>query len=590
MRLNGSQILSRCLREEDVEVIFGIPGGTIMPLYDEMHKHPMRHILVRHEQAAAHMADGYARVKRDVGVCMGTSGPGATNLVTGILNAHMDSAPIVAITVNVPSMMIGTDAFQEADISGITIPVTKQNYFVRHTRDLPKVVKEAFYIARTGRPGPVHIDIPKDVLLNEAEFKYPTSVDLPGFQPTREGSMVQIRKAARLIEQAQRPVILAGQGVLISRATEELREFAERTDIPVVNTLLGLSGFPASHRLYNGWPGMHGYVHSSYSIDQSDLVIGIGNRFDDRCCGKFSAFAPRAKIIHIDIDPAEIGKNVRVDVPIVGDVKRVLTKLTPEIGECESRAAWHAQIAEWKRQYPLKSYPADTPELYTPQVIQSLYRVTKGNALIVADVGQHQMFTAQHYPFEEPGMWQTSGGLGTMGYAMPAAIGAQCARPDKEVWAIAGDGCFQMTLQELAVLSAENLPVKVAVVNNGYLGMVRQWQELFWAGNYQHVDLAAGSPDYVKLADAYGIPAWRVSSPAELEQTMRAASAHPGPALIEFQVAREENVFPMVPSGAALSEVIPDTPYVPAAVATPVPVAAPVSASPTPVHAQGGSR
>src|SRR4051794_3783603 len=414
MRLNGSQILSRCLHAEGVEVIFGIPGGTIMPLYDELHKHPMRHLLVRHEQAAAHMADCYSRVKRDVGVCMGTSGPGATNLVTGILNAHMDSAPIVAITVNVPSMMIGTDAFQEADISGITIPVTKQNYFVRHVRDLAQIVKESFYIARNGRPGPVHIDIPKDVLLAEAEFHYPASVDLPGFQPTFEGSMVQIRKAARLIEQARRPVILAGQGVLISKATEELRAFAEKTDIPVVTTLLGISGFPASHRLANGWPGMHGFVYSSYSIDQADLVIGIGNRFDDRCCGKFSAFAPKAKIVHIDIDPAEIGKNVRVDVPIVGDVKRVLTKLTPEIGECESRDAWHAQIAEWKVKYPPKTYPDDTLELYQPQVIQTLYKLTRGEALIVADVGQHQMFAAQHYRFDEPGMWQTSGGLGTM--------------------------------------------------------------------------------------------------------------------------------------------------------------------------------
>jgi acetolactate synthase-1/2/3 large subunit len=357
MRLNGSQILSRCLREEGVDVIFGIPGGTIMPLYDEMHKHPMRHLLVRHEQAAAHMADGYARVKREVGVCMGTSGPGATNLVTGILNAHMDSAPLVAITINVPSGMIGSDAFQEADISGITIPVTKQNYFVRSTRDLARIVKEAFFIARNGRPGPVHIDIPKDVLLNEVEYQEPPAVGLRGFQPTIEGSPVQIRKAARLIEKAKRPVILAGQGVLISQASQELLEFAEKTNIPVVHTLLGLSGFPASHRLYNGWPGMHGYVYSSYSVDQADLIIGIGNRFDDRFCGKFSAFAPKAKIVHIDIDPAEIGKNVRVDVPIVGDVKHVLSKLTPEIGECESHEEWLAQIAAWQQEFPPKQYP-----------------------------------------------------------------------------------------------------------------------------------------------------------------------------------------------------------------------------------------
>jgi len=590
MRLNGSQILSRCLREEGVEVIFGIPGGTIMPLYDEMHKHPMRHLLVRHEQAAAHMADGYARVKRDVGVCMGTSGPGATNLVTGILNAHMDSSPVVAITVNVPSAMIGTDAFQEADISGITIPITKQNYFVRHTRDLARVVKDAFYIARNGRPGPVHIDIPKDVLLNEAEFTYPSSVDLPGFQPTLEGSVAQIRKAARLIENARRPVIIAGQGVLISQASQELIAFAEKTNIPVVNTLLGLSSFPASHRLYNGWPGMHGYVHSSYSIDKADLVIGIGNRFDDRFCGKFAAFAPRAKIIHIDIDPAEIGKNVRVDVPIVGDVKRVLTRLTPEIGECESHDEWFEQIAAWKQEFPLKQYPDDTPDLYTPQVVNGIYQATDGKAIIVADVGQHQMFAAQYYPFEEPRQFQTSGGLGTMGYSLPAAIGAQVAEPDKEVWAIAGDGCFQMNLQELAVLTQEQIPVKIAIINNGYLGMVRQWQQLFWAGNYQHVDLS-GTPDFVKLADAYAIPGWRVRKPSEVGPAIAAARAHPGPAVIEFCVFREENVFPMVPSGASLAEVIPDTAYVPAAIATPIPAATPATPSaPTPVHAQGGPR
>ncbi|MDP8923158.1 MAG: biosynthetic-type acetolactate synthase large subunit [Chloroflexota bacterium] len=588
MKLNGSQILSRCLQEEKVEVIFGLPGGTIMPLYDELHKHPFRHVLVRHEQGAAHMADGYARVKRDVGVCMGTSGPGATNLVTGILNAHMDSAPLVAITVNVLSSLIGADAFQEADISGITIPVTKQNYFVRSVKDLARTMKEAFYIARNGRPGPVHIDIPKDVLLQETEFRYPEKVDLPGFQPTLEGSMVQIRKAARLIEQARRPVILAGQGVLISRAMDELRALAEKARIPVVTTLLGISGFPQSHELSAGWPGMHGFVYSSYAIDQSDLVIGIGNRFDDRCCGKFSAFAPHAKIVHIDIDPAEIGKNLRTDVPIVGDVKRVLRKLIPEIGECESHEPWLQQIDNWKQQYPPKTYPEDTPELYTPQVIQKLYKLTKGEALVVADVGQHQMFAAQHYRFDEPDMWQTSGGLGTMGFSLPAAIGAQLARPDKQVWAIAGDGCFQMNIQELAVCVTENIPVKIAIINNAYLGMVRQWQELFWNRNYQHVDLA-GPPDFVKLAQAYSIPAWRASLPGDVEPAIQAAMAYPGPAIIEFQVSREENVFPMVPQGAGLADVIPDVPYVPAAVPTPTPIPAAAPVAPTPVHAQGGS-
>jgi acetolactate synthase I/II/III large subunit len=562
MKLNGSQILSRALHEEGVEVIFGLPGGAIMPLYDEMHKHPMRHVLVRHEQGGAHMADGYARAKRDVGVCMGTSGPGATNLVTGILNAQMDSAPIVAITVNVASNFIGSDAFQEADISGITIPVTKQNYLVRSTHDLARTIKEAFYIARTGRPGPVHVDIPKDILLGEAEWRYPEKVDLPGFQPSTEGNIVQIRKAARLIEQAERPVILAGQGVQISGAAEELKALAEKATIPVVTTLLGIGGFPGSHPLSTGWPGMHGFVFSSYAIDQSDLLIGIGNRFDDRCCGKFSAFAPKAKIVHIDIDPAEIGKNVRVDVPIVGDVKRVLQKLTPEIGETADRMPWLRQIDEWRRQYPPKKYPEDTPILYTPQVIQGLYQATRGQALVVADVGQHQMFAAQHYLFEEPNTFITSGGLGTMGFALPAAIGAQMARPDKTVWAVAGDGCFQMTMQELAVCVVDKIPVKVAIINNSYLGMVRQWQELFWEKNYQAVDLA-GPPDYVKIAQAYGIPAWRVTKPHEVQPAIGAAMAYPGPAIVEFQVAKEENVLPMVVPGTSLADVIPDTPYVP---------------------------
>jgi acetolactate synthase-1/2/3 large subunit len=571
MKLNGSQILSKCLHEEGVEVIFGLPGGAIMPLYDEMHKHPMRHVLVRHEQGGAHMADGYARAKRDVGVCMGTSGPGATNLVTGILNAQMDSSPVIAITVNVASYFIGSDAFQEADINGITIPVTKQNYLVRSTRDLARTVKEAFHIARTGRPGPVHIDIPKDILLGEAEFDYArTPIDLPGFQPSTEGNMVQIRKAARLIEQAERPVILAGQGVLISGATAELKALAEKATIPVVTTLLGISGFPGTHPLSAGWPGMHGFVWSSYAIDRADLLIGIGNRFDDRCCGKFSAFAPSAKIVHIDIDPAEIGKNVRVDVPIVGDVKRVLPKLINELGahgtELADRIPWLRQIDEWKRQYPPKKYPDHTPVLYTPQVIQGLYQATRGQALVVADVGQHQMFAAQHYLFDEPDTWITSGGLGTMGFALPAAIGAQMARPDKTVWAVAGDGCFQMTLQELAVCVVEKVPVKIAVINNSYLGMVRQWQELFWDRNYQAVDLA-GPPDYVKLAEAYGIPAWRVTRPQEVQRAIGAAMAYPGPAIVEFQVAKEENVLPMVVPGTALAEVIPDTPYVEEAIA-----------------------
>ncbi len=561
MRMNGARMVAQAMVEEGVEVVFGIPGGAILPLYDVLPEFPIRNVLVRHEQGGAHMADGYARASGKVGVCMGTSGPGATNLVTGILTAHMDSVPLVAITANVATHFIGSDAFQEADITGITIPVTKQNYLVRHVADLPRVMKEAFYIASSGRPGPVHVDIPKDVLIAEGEFDYSQPVTLPSYEPTLEGNMVQIRKAARLIETAERPVILAGHGVILSRAWDELREFAEKTGIPVITTLLGIGSFPESHPLSLGFPGMHGWVWANYAIHHSDLVIGIGNRFDDRACGKFSAFAPQARIIHIDIDPAEIGKNVRVDVPIVGDVKRVLAKLTPEVGACVEKSAWHAQIRAWKAEYPPRLRPhGAVGGLYTPEVIDGIYRATRGTAMVVADVGQHQMFAAQHYYYDEPNSWQTSGGLGTMGYALPAAIGAQIARPDKPVWCVIGDGGFQMTFQELAVAVVERVPVKFALINNAYLGMVRQWQELFHKQNYVGVDLS-GVPDYVKIAEAYGIPAWRVTRPDQVDFAVGAAMAYPGPALIEFQTVKDENVFPMVVPGTALSEVIPDETY-----------------------------
>ncbi len=574
MRLNGAQIICQALVEEGVSTIFGLPGGANMPLYDVLPQFPqLHHVLVRHEQAAAHMADGYARAaagkrrpqeERVVGVCLGTSGPGATNLVTGICNAHMDSVPVVAITANVASHLIGTDAFQEADITGMTIPITKQNFFVRNLKDLPKVMKEAFHLARTGRPGPVHVDVPKDVLQAEMEWSgYPSSVDMLGYQPTLEPHMQQVRKAARLIEQAQRPVIIAGQGVLLSGAWDELRAFAERSNVPVITTLLGISGFPESHPLSLGFLGMHGWVHANYAVHQSDLVIGIGMRMDDRACGKFSGFAPQAKIVHIDIDPAEIGKNVRVDVPIVGDVARVLAKLTPEVSveAMQDRQPWLARIAAWRAEFPPKTYPADTPELYQPQVIQALYQATRGNAIVVADVGQHQMFAAQHYQYDEPYSWMTSGGLGTMGYSLPASIGAHYARPDRTVWCVVGDGSFQMTMQELAVMAVHRLPVKVALINNAYLGMVRQQQQVQYRGNIVEVDLE-GAPDYVKLAQAYGIPAWRVRAPgSEMVEAIGAAMAYPGPAIIEFQVARGENVYPWVLGGAALGDVIPDTPY-----------------------------
>ena len=555
MKLSGARIVAECLVREGVEVMFGLPGGAIMPLYDVFPDYPFRHVLVRHEQGAAHMADGYARASGKVGVCLGTSGPGAINLVTGIATAHLDSSPIVAITANVPSHAIGSDAFQEADITGITIPVTKQNYLVRQVADLPRVMKEAFHIARTGRPGPVHVDIPKDVLIAETEFRYPETVDLPGYEPTLEGNLLQIRKAARLIEQAHRPVILAGHGVLLSGAARELLEFAERANAPVITTLLGIGAIPETHRLALGFPGMHGWVHCNYALHHADLVIGVGNRFDDRACGKFAAFAPQARIIHIDIDPAEIGKNVKVEVPIVGDVKRVLQKLIPEIGPVADRRPWFAQIAEWRAQFPTEpEYPDD--QLYTPQVVKGIAEVTRHQAIVVTDVGQHQMFVAQHYGFVEPDSHITSGGLGTMGFALPAAIGAQLARPDRTVWCVVGDGGFQMTMQELAVAAVERIPIKIALINNAYLGMVRQWQELFYRRNYVAVDLA-GPPDYVKLAEAYGIPAWRVRRPEEVRSAVGAALAYPGPALIEFQTVKEENVFPMVAPGTALIDVIP---------------------------------
>jgi acetolactate synthase-1/2/3 large subunit len=555
MRMNGSRMVCQALVEEGVKDVFGLPGGAIMPLYDVLPEFPLRHILVRHEQGAAHMADGYGRATNNVGVCMATSGPGAINLVVGLATAQMDSAPVVAITANVATGYIGSDAFQEADITGITIPVTKHNFLVRHPKDLPHVMKEAFHIARSGRPGAVLVDVPKDVLTGEAEFRYPTEVDLPGYNPTSRGNMVQIRKAARLIEEASRPVIIAGHGVLISEAWDELRALAEREQIPVINTLLGISNFPGDHPLFLGMMGMHGTATACYAADQSDLVIGIGIRFDDRAMGKFSAFAPKAKIIHMDIDPAEIGKNVRTDVPIVGDVKRVLTALLGELGEPCDRSAWFNQIREWQRLYPIPDVPRQDGELTTPDLIADIYQATAGNATIVTDVGQHQMFVAQRYPFTRPNTHLSSGGLGTMGYALPAAIGAQFARPDETVWCMSGDGGFQMVMQELAVVAIERLPLKIALVNNHHLGMVRQWQELFYKENYVAVDLA-GPPNFQKLAEAYGIAAWRVTRPEDSLPAVQAAMAHPGPAFIEFVVRADECVYPMVVPGTSLAEVI----------------------------------
>jgi acetolactate synthase-1/2/3 large subunit len=548
-------MVCEALVAEGVRDVFGLPGGAIMPLYDVLPEFPLRHILVRHEQGAAHMADGYGRATNNVGVCMATSGPGAINLVVGLATAQMDSAPVVAITANVATSAIGSDAFQEADITGITIPVTKHNFLVRRTHDLPHVMKEAFHLARTGRPGAVLVDVPKDVLTAEADFHYPERVELPGYNPTSRGNMVQIRKAARLIEQASRPVIIAGHGVLISEACDELRALAETQQIPIINTLLGISNFPGDHPLFLGMLGMHGTATACYAVDQCDLVIGIGIRFDDRAMGKFSAFAPRAKVIHMDIDPAEIGKNVRTDVPIVGDVKRVLTALLPELGPPADRSVWHNQIREWQRLYPIPAVAADPGELTTPDVIAAIYEATHGDATVVTDVGQHQMFVAQRFPFTRPNTHLSSGGLGTMGYSLPAAIGAQVARPDETVWCMSGDGGFQMVMQELAVVAIERIPLKIALVNNHHLGMVRQWQELFYKKNYVAVDLA-GPPNFQKIAEAYGIAAWRVAHPEDALPAVQAAMAHPGPAFIEFVVRADENVYPMVVPGTSLAEVI----------------------------------
>jgi acetolactate synthase-1/2/3 large subunit len=541
---------------EGVRTVFGLPGGAIMPLYDVLPDYPsIQHVLVRHEQGAAHMADGYGRASGDVGVCFATSGPGAINLVVGLATAMMDSAPVVAITANVATAVIGSDAFQEADITGISIPVTKHNFLVRKVHDLPRVMKEAFHLARSGRPGPVLVDVPKDVLQTEGEFAYPSKVTMPGYNPTTQPNMVQVRKAARLIEGARRPVIIAGHGVLISHAWDELKELVDTAKIPVVNTLLGLSNFPGDHELYLGMMGMHGTAYACYAVDQSDLVIGIGIRFDDRAMGKYSAFAPHAKVIHIDIDPAEIGKNVRTEVPIVADCKQALQALNREVCDCVDRSAWLDQIRESKERYPLPE-PPDDGRLSHRHVLREVLRATGGKAMITTDVGQHQMFVAQEFRFVEPNTHISSGGLGTMGYSLPAAIGAHYARPDLPLWCCAGDGGFQMTSQELALMKRHKLNVKIALFNNHYLGMVRQWQHLFYKDNYVEVDLS-GPPDFMKLADAYGIPSWQVEDPAQVREAVERANREPGPALIEFLVDPEENIFPMVVPGTSLAEVIP---------------------------------
>jgi len=553
MKMTGAQILCECLVREGVEVIFGILGGAVLPLYDTLPQYPqLRHILVRHEQGAAHAAEGYARATGKVGVCFATSGPGATNLVTGIANAYLDSSPMVAITGQVARPFIGKDAFQEIDITGITLPITKHNYLVLDTSSLAGITREAFHLARTGRTGPVLIDLPRDVQIEQVEFHYPGQVDLLGYKPTLQGHPAQIKKAAKLISEAQRPLIIAGRGVAISGAYAELKELTEIAQIPVVTTLLGISCFPESHILSYGMLGMHGMAYANMAVDAADLIIAIGMRFDDRATAKVSGFAPHAHIIHIDIDPAEIGKNVRVDVPIVGDVKAVLGALNRLLKPTE-HIDWLHQLDAWQEEHPSTAI-RDSNELLPQFVIRQIGEVTQGEAIIVTGVGQNQMWAAQHYRYDKPNSLISSGGLGTMGFGLPASIGAKIGCPDTTVWCIDGDGSFQMTIQELATVAQEKAAVKIAIINNGYLGMVRQWQELFYERRYVATPLSG--PDFVKVAEAYGLPGIRVTRKAEVVPAIEQAMAYQGSFLIDFKIEPEENVYPMVLPGAALAEVL----------------------------------
>jgi acetolactate synthase-1/2/3 large subunit len=554
MKETGAKILINALLEEGVEVVFGIPGGAVLPIADAFYQEPkIKFILTRHEQGAAHMADGYARATGKVGVCLATSGPGATNLTTGIATAYMDSVPLVVFTGQVATKVIGNDAFQEVDTTGITRPITKYNFLVTQTEKLASVIKEAFYIASTGRPGPVVIDIPVDVSKNLAEYKYPEKVEIRGYKPTYKGHAGQIKKAAELISQASQPIIYGGGGIIISGANNEVVALAERIDTPVALTLLGLGGFPASHSLFLGMLGMHGARYTNYAISEADLIIAIGARFDDRVTGKLETFAPRAKIIHIDIDPSSISKNVPVTVPIVGDAKEILKELILKI-KPKRHQDWWKKIRSWQEKYPL-TYSREG-KLKPQYVVEQIYELTKGEAIITTEVGQNQMWAAQYYKFNQPRQFLSSGGLGTMGYGFPAAIGAKIGQPDKIVIDIAGDGSFQMNIQELTTCVGYNIPVKVAILNNGYFGMVRQWQELFYGKRYALSELGKNNPDFVKVAEAYGAVGFRVKEWGEVKETLRKALKCPKPVVIDFEVEPFENVFPMVPSGASLTEMI----------------------------------
>lgn len=562
MKLTGSQILIESLKKEGVEVIFGYPGGAVLNVYDEIHKAKFNHILVRHEQGAVHAADGYARSSGKVGVCLVTSGPGATNTVTGLATAYMDSVPLVVFTGQVPTLLIGNDAFQEADIVGITRSCTKHNYLVKDVKDLARIVKEAFYIASSGRPGPVLVDLPKNVLLDSANFEYPDKVEIRGYHPTYTGHSYQIKRALDLIYKSKRPVAYVGGGVILSDAAKELREFITTLGIPITMTLMGLGAFPIKHPLSLGMLGMHGTFRANMAISECDLVIAIGARFDDRVTGKVDEFAPHAKIIHVDIDPTSISKNIRVDIPIVGDCKLVLKGFLKEIRAREEEndkikgriKPWLEQIEKWKKKHALAYEQED---VIKPQyVVEKLGELTKGKAIVATEVGQNQMWAAQFYEFNEPRTFLTSGGLGTMGYGLPAAIGAQVANPDKIVIDIAGDGSIQMNIQELATAVQYHLPVKVIILNNAYLGMVRQWQELFFDRRYSHTCMENIAPDFVKLAEAYGAAGFRVEKVKDVVPTLEKALAYDGPVMVDVIVEKFEGVYPMVPAGASLKQML----------------------------------
>jgi len=572
MERTGAQIIVESFKREDVKAVFGYPGGAVLDLFDQFYKENVPFFLTRHEQGAIHAADGYARASGNVGVCVATSGPGGTNLVTGLATANMDSIPIVAITGQVPTKLIGNDAFQEADITGITRPITKHNYIVQTTDELPRILKEAFHIARTGRPGPVLIDVPKDVQQNSSSIKYPRSIKISGYKTILSGHKNQLQKLAELLENCKKPIIYAGGGVISSGASKELVTFAKTQQIPVTTTLMGLGVFPEEDDLSLRMLGMHGTQYANKAIMEADLIIAIGARFDDRITGKVEAFAPDANIAHIDIDPSTIRKNVKVDIPVVGDVKMVLNELL-QLVKPRKHTDWLNKIRQWKVKYPLKYH--QNGKIKPQYVVEKIYELTHGNAIVATEVGQNQMWAAQYYQFSQPRTFLSSGGLGTMGYGLPAALGAQIAHPNKTVFNIAGDGSIQMNIQELATAASYGLPVKIAILNNGYLGMVRQWQELFYDERYSAtcmnrqikcpphcngkgdgVDCPPFIPDFVAVAEAYGITGIRVMESKQVVPALKKALEIDGPVLIEFMVDKKANVYPMVPSGAALDQML----------------------------------